>query len=63
MTVNLFSVPSFDVLHHILGMLDENQKYFTVTQLNIVFDFSGDFGCNSYKSQAYVKGCEFLMWV
>lgn len=53
MTINLFSVPSFSVgLHHNLNMLDENQKCFTVTQLNIVFCFYMDIGCISYKSQA-----------
>lgn len=50
MTVNLFSVLSFSVeLYHNMSMLDENQKYFTVTQLSIVLNFCVDIGCNWQK--------------
>lgn len=53
MTVHLFSVPFFSVgLHRNLNMCDENQKYFPVTQLTIVFNFCMDTGCNSFKNQA-----------
>lgn len=71
MTVSLFSVHSFSVgLHHKLNMFDESQKYFSITQFNVIFHFcSLLYGYRLLLIQEprwlrhIVEGCEFLMLV